>query len=83
MKTQEYQFQEFEERIRFARECKDSNLWQESIRLDLIALKNTITGLESTRYPGNESLLAYQKEIQELLKEVPHEKSSADVRAKV
>ena len=83
MRTQEYQFQEFEERIRFAKECKDSPLWKASIQQDLIALKNTITGLESTRYPGNESLLAYQKEIQELLKEVPHEKSSADVRAEV
>lgn len=67
MRTQEYQFQEFEERIRFARECKDSPLWKASIQQDLIALKNTITGLESTRYPGNEALLQYEKEIQELL----------------
>ena len=65
MKKEEYNFSEYKEQL--------ENIKGELLKGDdsayqsLIAFDNTITGLESTRYPGNAALLEFQKEARELL----------------
>ena len=66
MESTEYEFKEYQEQ--FEAICK--GLDKEPLPgnyMDLIALDNTITGLESTRFPGNSNLLNLRSKIRKRL----------------
>jgi len=65
MENTEYDFSEYKEQLDHIRDSLQ--LGYEDAYQELVAFDNTVTSLESTRYPGNTELLRYRKEARELL----------------
>lgn len=65
--SQEYEFLEYMEQLECIKEDLELYQGDPTPCQQLIALDNTVTALESTRYPGNCKLLEIRKEIRKLL----------------
>lgn len=67
--SQEYEFKEYWYQFHELSALYDINYKNKDPEIfkQIIALDNTVTGLESTRFPGNAELLKLRNSIRELL----------------